>query len=165
MRVLSISILILLSASSPPRAQEEATPEEVVQLVREAAAFLSEKGEPGLATFRDKATTFVFKNSFVFVFDCYDYVLVAAPTVKPGGTSLLHAVDATGAKYFLAMCGASRKSKGGWSVIYWPAPGEAKVERRLAFTLQVPHRPYQLGAWTRDDRYTLLQLEALLAGD
>ena len=49
-----ISAFVLSVPGATWAQQENATPEEVVQRVKEAAAYLARTGEPGLETFRSK---------------------------------------------------------------------------------------------------------------
>jgi hypothetical protein len=45
--------------------QEQATPEEVVQKVKDAAEYLSQSGEAGLQRFQSKDSEYVWKDTYV----------------------------------------------------------------------------------------------------
>jgi hypothetical protein len=62
--------------------QENATPEEVVQRVKEAAAYLARTGEPGLEMFRSKDSPYVWKDSYVVVDSCELDQVIAHP-IRP----------------------------------------------------------------------------------
>ncbi len=59
-----ISLAVPLAARAQ---QDQATPPEVVQKVRQAARDLAKSGEAGLATFSGKNATSVWKDSYIFV--------------------------------------------------------------------------------------------------
>ena len=48
-----------------------------MQKVRDAASYLAEAGEAGLASFRGKGSAYVWKGSCVFVSDCDKGILLA----------------------------------------------------------------------------------------
>jgi hypothetical protein len=54
--------LFLACAGTARTQQEHATPQEVVQKVRQAAQDIAKAGEPGLAPFTSKNTTSVWKD-------------------------------------------------------------------------------------------------------
>ena len=63
--------LVLAGVVGTARAQQDhATPQEVVQKVRQAAQDLAKSGEAGLATFSGKNATSVWKDSYTFVISC-----------------------------------------------------------------------------------------------
>lgn len=51
-------------------AGDAATPQEVIAKVKEAAAYLQKNGKAGLKAFDSADSTFVFKDTYVFVYDC-----------------------------------------------------------------------------------------------
>ena len=64
--------------------QDHATPEEVVAKVREAARYLAETGEKGLARFKGKGSEYVWKDTYVFVSDCDKRTIELAPLAWTG---------------------------------------------------------------------------------
>ena len=51
-------------------AGEAATPQEVIAEVKEAAVYLAKNGKSGLKTFDSADSPFVWKDTYVFVYDC-----------------------------------------------------------------------------------------------
>ena len=69
--------------------QDHATPQEVVQRVRQAAQDIAQHGEAGLATYRTKNATSVWKDSYIFVLSCQGGAsVVAANPVRPLGLAV-----------------------------------------------------------------------------
>jgi cytochrome c len=62
--------LIFACIGTAPAQQDRATPQEVVQKVRQATQDLAKSGEAGLATFSSKNATSVWKDSYIFVLNC-----------------------------------------------------------------------------------------------
>ena len=145
--------------------QDHATPEEVVAKVREAARYLADTGEKGLARFKGKDSEYVWKDTYVFVSDCDKRTIVAHPIMperdgKPiaqgptyGGVTAAQRAD--------EQCAAARKPGGGWFAYPFPKPGETQPSRKVTYMLAVPGTPYVVGAGVYDETVTLEQLRAV----
>ena len=148
--------------------QDHATPEEVVAKVREAARYLADTGEKGLARFKGKGSEYVWKDTYVFVSDCDKRTIVAHPIMperdgKPiaqgptyGGVTAAQRAD--------EQCAAARKPGGGWFAYPFPKPGEKEPSRKVTYMLAVPGTPYVVGAGVYDETVTLEQLQAVSGG-
>jgi uncharacterized coiled-coil DUF342 family protein len=141
----------------------KATPEELIKVVRDAASFLSKKGEAGLAEFRNKLGRWVWKDTYIFVHN-HQTGLVLAHPMKPAdeGTPYLAVKDYKGTLFFVKGREAAKHPLGGWIEYWWPKPGEKKPFRKVTYMLRVPHTPYQLGAGVYDDKISIADLEKLL---
>lgn len=61
-------------------AQEKAaTPQDVVQKVKQAASYLAKEKDAGLATFKQKQSDYVWADTYVFVSDCVQKKNAAHP--------------------------------------------------------------------------------------
>ena len=166
LRFLILALFLLFGLAGPLQAAGEgkATPEEVVQKVRDAAAFLAKQGEAGLTRFRDKGSPYVWKDTYVFVSDCGKGMIVAHPIMperdgKPIAAGPTYG-GVTAAQRAVAQCEAARRPGGGWFEYPFPKPGEARPARKIAYMLAVEGRPYVVGAGVYDDAVTLEQLRA-----
>jgi cytochrome c len=142
-------VLLVLTLHVPLLWAEEgsATPQEVIAKVKEAAAFLAEKGEDGPAAFRENLKHWVWKDTYVWILDCDQWTVLVHPNnPKLEGNNLKLLKDTEGKLFFIEFCLAAKKPKGGWVDYMWPKPGEEKPCRKISYTLQVPDRPYQVGA-------------------
>jgi cytochrome c len=76
--IVTLSVPVFL-ASGAGAQEKGATPEEVVQKVKQAASYLAKEKEAGLATFKQKQSDYVWADTYVFVFDCAQKKNVAHP--------------------------------------------------------------------------------------
>ncbi len=144
-------------------AGDQATPQEVIQKVKEAADYLSKKGEAGLADFNKKGTKWVWKDTYIFVYCCKKGTVAAHP-IKPKlvGKNLMGLKDIKGNMLFVRLCEAAKNPKGGWVEYWWPKPGEKKPSRKISYILQVPGQPYQVAAGIYNDKITVDELNKML---
>lgn len=167
-----IAMAGLLSGTVPALAAETATPEEVVAKVKAAAAYLAKEGEAGLATFDKLDSEFVWKDTYVFVYDCADDVIAAHPVAESRGVSISGLRGGDGEAFGIALCDAAKKPGGSWIEYQWRRPlGETSTEglaysgdyvRKVSYMLAVDGTPYEVGAGIFDDKTTLESLDALV---
>ncbi|MBF0524998.1 MAG: cache domain-containing protein [Deltaproteobacteria bacterium] len=169
MKLLRLSGVALLVAglaaafSGPALAQGTASPQEIVKKVREAAAFLGKSGESGLAEFNKKESNWVWKDTYIFVYDCGKGT-IAAHSQQPGliGKRLAGLKDIKGTLFFVQLCEAAKKPGGAWVEYWWPKPGTMEPSRKISFMLQAGSSPYQVGAGIYDDKMSLDQLDKVV---
>ncbi len=167
--VILAGVLLIFSAAwvSPAAAEDAVTPAEVIAKVREAAAFLSEKGEAGLAQFNDPASAWSWKDTYVFVFDCSKGTIVGHPNKDLVGTDLTTRVDKNGFKFNVALCTEAEKPNGGW-VEYWrpsdviDETGTAEYRRKVSYILAVPGQSMEVGAGIYEPTITVDELNKML---
>ncbi len=147
---------MLASVGTAPAQQDHATPQEVVQKVRQAAEDIAKQGEAGLATYRTKNDTSVWKDSYVFVLSCEGGgSVVAANPVRPElkGKPIAQVVtygpkpdEQIGADF----CAAAQKPHGGWVEYNFPKAGTTQPERKVSYLLAAQGTPYAAGAGVYD---------------
>jgi cytochrome c len=165
-KVLLISTALLLT-SGAALGQEKATPQQVVQKVRQAAGYLSKQGEAGLATFKQRRSDFVWANTYVFVIDCEQKKVAANPLFGFVGMPLSELKDPTGKVIGPMFCpGNSAKSstnsnsaRGYWIEYHWPKAGQKEPARKLTYIEPVPNTPFTVGAGIYDEKLTTTDLE------
>ncbi|HHC24723.1 MAG TPA: calcium:proton antiporter [Desulfobacterales bacterium] len=159
----SMVLFFFISFSNHSLAEDRATPEDIIKKVYEAAAFLSQADESGLETFNEKNGRWVFKDTYVFVFDCSKGNIVAHP-IKPTllGRNLMGLKDVRGNFFFAQLCDAAKKPEGGWVEYWWPKVGEKKPSRKVSLLFQIPNTSYQVGSGIYDDNVTIKNLEKLI---
>jgi len=161
----------LALAAPAALADEAATPQAVIAKVKEAAAYLAKEGKAGLATFDSAGSPFVWKDSYVFVWDCADDTVVAHPVAAGRGLSISELKDQTGKALGAPMCAAADRPGGGWVEYMWPKPVAKEgtddlayagdPARKVTYMLEVVGQPYQVGAGIYDDLLTIDQLNKL----
>jgi cytochrome c len=161
------------AALAPAFADEAATPQEIIAKVKEAAAYLATEGEAGLTLFDEADTRFVWKDTYVFVWDCTADAVVAHPVAAVRGIKISTVTDVTGKVFGPDLCEASAQPDGGWVDYMWQKPVKAEgsdqltyegdPSRKVSYVLAVPGQPYQVGAGEYNDSDTVEELDALVA--
>ncbi len=175
-RYLTAALMISGALACAPQtlADDAATPQEVIAKVREAAAYLQKHGKEGLKAFDSADSPFVFKDTYVFVYDCAaglaDVAHPAAET-KPG--KIATDKDAIGKLIGPEMCKLAQRPNGGWIEYMWWKPVKVAGQQQLAYTKEISRKvtymlgvkgqPYQVGAGIYNDTATVKELDALLA--
>jgi len=171
---LAFALFAFLAWHTPQAAADEsATPQEVISKVREAAAYLEKHGKAGLEEFKKADSPFVFKDTYVFVYDCGAGIAdVASPiaTVKPNPVATN--ADATGRVTGPEFCKLAAQPNGGWIEYKWykpiKTPGQKQLTysketaRKVTFLLGAKGQPYQVGSGIYNDTATVAELDALL---
>ena len=163
--ILSVLISIMLLFVSAAYADEDITPDEVIQKCQEASKMLQEKGEAGLSLIQDKNGPFTWKGNYVWVAKCGEFTVSAHPFAeKLIGKDNSSLVDKKGNYFFMQLCDTAdqTKEKGGWVEYWWPKKGVDEPVRKVAYILQVPGTPYQVSAGIYSETVTAADLNAKL---
>lgn len=143
---MALALVFTLGTAS---AQDAATVDEVLAKVREAAKYLEQKGEDGVAEFGDKESRWTWKDTYVWVLDCDNFTNKAHP-INPAlvGADLAGYVDKRGNYFFVQFCEIAEQApeKGGWVEYWWPKPGETEATPKVTYVLQVPGQNMQVAA-------------------
>ena len=153
--------LLIVALSSVAVGQDKATAQEVIAKVREAASTLSKTGD--LAQFNQKQSPWVWKDTYIFVFDC-DKKVEAAHPIKPElvGQDIMSIKDTRGKNVFPeGWCDAAKKPSGVWIEYWWPKPGEKEGSRKLTYGLSAEGTPYVVAAGIHDDKASIAELSKL----
>ncbi|MEI7682288.1 MAG: cache domain-containing protein [Betaproteobacteria bacterium] len=150
-----------------PVAEDVATPDEAVTKVWSAAKFLQNKGASGFATLNSKDGPWVWKDSYVFAFDCRLDRMVAHP-MRPDlvGQPIMQITDNNGKYIFKELCkaGSASPSRGGWVEYVWTRPGAGRVSRKLSYTFMTDiafSTGIQVAAGVYDDKLSIDEVSKL----
>ncbi|MFB3917718.1 MAG: cache domain-containing protein [Terriglobales bacterium] len=143
-------------------AADNATPQEVVAKVKQAAATLSKSGAAGLDQFNKKDSPWVWKDSYIFALDCTKMTMAAHP-IKPDliGKDVANMKDTKGTAFFGDLCSATKKPDGVWVEYWWPKPGEKEGSRKISYAMNAPNTPYVVSAGIYDDKATIADLQKM----
>ena len=120
-------------------AQGAATPEQVMQKVKDAVTFLEKSKGTNLADFDNPKGPWVFSDSYVVVQDCEKGTTATHPFVpKLIGKKTVGLQDVKGNFFFVQLCETAKKPGGGWIEYWFPKPGEKTPFRKLSYVAQVP---------------------------
>ncbi len=152
-------------AAAPSEAQV-ANAEEVVNKVRAAARFLHDKGASGYSEFNNKDGKWVWKDSYVFVYDCRKDRMIAHP-MRPDlvGKPIMQVTDNSGKYIFRDLCKAGNEARGGWVEYSWPKPGAGRLSRKVSYALAADisfATGIQVSAGIYDEGITLPELSQFL---
>src|SRR5215467_12988156 len=140
-RVFTVLVVCFVSlALAQSVAQEKATPQDMINKVQEAAALLAKSGEPALPAFNQKGPPWMFKDSYVFVFDCSKNVVAAHP-IKPEFIGVV-AKDSKGTDFETPVCAGTRGSGGMWVEFWVNKPGEKEASRKVGYALRAGTTSY-----------------------
>jgi hypothetical protein len=103
-----------------PAEAEVATAEEAITKVRAAARLLHDRGASSYADFNQRDSKWVWKDSYVFVYDCRKDRMIAHP-MRPDlvGKPIMQITDNTGKPIFKDLCKAGNEARGGWVEYMW----------------------------------------------
>ncbi len=171
--VLFCVMALLVSVSTVSIAEEQATPQEVIQKCQEAAKFLSQEIAKGneaekaaLAYMNQRGNNrFVWKDTYVWVLccTCEPKTNAAHPiNQKIVGPDLSGMKDKRESLFFLQFCETAKNPKGGWVEYWWPKVDEQKASRKITYILPVAGTKYQVGAGVYDDTLDAAQLFKLI---
>jgi cytochrome c len=143
-------------------AEEAATADEVITKVWSAAKFLQDKGVSGFASLHSKDGPWVWKDSYVFAFDCRLDRMVAHP-MRPDlvGRPIMQIADNNGKYLFKELCKAGTQRGGGWVEYAWNRPGAGGLSRKLTYALTADiafSTGIQVAAGVYDDKLSLTEL-------
>jgi cytochrome c len=152
-------------ACAAPATEEAATPEEVITKVWSAAKFLQDKGASGFASLNSKDGPWVWKDTYVFAFDCRLDRMVAHP-LRPDlvGRPIMQITDNNGKYIFKDLCKIGSQPRGGWVEYVWTKPGAGRVSRKLSYTLTADvafSTGIQVAAGVYDDKLSVVELTQL----
>jgi signal transduction histidine kinase len=171
--IISIALMALTLFPSPSTAEDGATPQEVIAKVNEAAAYLAEHGESGLSAFKQADSPFVWRDTYVFVYNCEDGLAnVAHPVPATKQVALDEDKDADGNVIGPKFCEAAANPGGSWFEYPWWKPVKAKAgeelkyasktSRKVTYMLDVEGQPYQVGAGVYEDTLSVKKLNEMV---
>ncbi len=162
--------LVLACAGTARTQQDHATPQEVMQKVRQAAQDIAKAGEAGLATFSSTNTTSVWKDSYTFVVSCERGTAVtAAHPIRPElkGEPIAQIIafgPKPGDQLAADFCAAGGRPHGGWGEYDFPEPGGTQPTRKVSYLLAAQGTPYVVGAGIYDAMTKVEDLNRLAGG-
>jgi hypothetical protein len=142
-----------------------ATPDEVVTKVWGAAKVLQTKGVSAIPELNNADGPWVWKDSYVFAFDCRLDRMVAHP-MRPDlvGRPIMQITDNNGKFIFKELCAAAKAKNGGWVEYQWTKPGAGKTSRKLSYAATAElafSTGVQIAAGVYDDAITVSDLNKM----
>lgn len=164
MKRLSVIFMLFLLLTTRCFAGETATPQEIFDMVIKGVSVLESLGDEGLQAFNDPKGEFVWKDTYVQVYNCDASKIVGHinPKLLEWSTDTFQTLkDVKGNSITKLICEAAKNPQGGWVEYWWPKPGEKEPSRKITFVIQVPGKPYQVSAGIYDDKITIAELDKI----
>ncbi|MBN0985854.1 cache domain-containing protein [Amphritea pacifica] len=133
---LTVTVTTILSTTTAIADEGAATPDEVVTKVWGAAKVLQTKGASAIPSLNNADGPWVWKDSYVFAFDCRLDRMVAHP-MRPDlvGRPIMQVTDNNGKRIFKELCDAAKHKNGGWVDYQWTKPGAGQTSRKLSYAV------------------------------
>lgn len=145
------ALMILPMIAGSALAEEKATPQEVVQKVKEAVKLIQEKGpDAAFAVLSDKSGPFVWKNSYVVVSDLSGKMLVHPLNAKLVGNNIKGLKDVNGKLFQAEMDNVAATKGSGWVDFQWVKPGEKTPSPKVSYVMAVPGTDFICNAGVYD---------------
>ncbi len=162
----SFLVVFFLSMAESGFADEKATPQEVYQMVINAANMIEALGEEGINALSD-SKEFVWKDSYVWAVNCGEKTVAAHPNKKLVGLDLTKIYDKNPDEskrklHNLEMCDGAKNPYGVWVEYWWEKLGEKEPSRKISFMIQVQGQPYQVTAGIYDEETSIEELNKLI---
>jgi len=108
-----------------------------VEAVNDATALIRTMGRDAFPILKNKASEFVYKDTYVFVLDASYNMLVHPASPELEGKNLRDMKDAAGKFLFREFMQVVQERGSGWVDYLWPKPGTAKPEPKTSFVSKV----------------------------
>ncbi len=164
--LMGLALVCETARAAGPAEAEVANAEEVVSKVRAAARYLHDKGTAAYADFNQKDGKWVWKDSYVFVYDCRKDRMIAHPLrADLVGKPIMQITDNSGKYIFKELCKVGNEPRGGWVEYSWPKPGAGRLSRKISYALAADISfvsGIQVSAGIYDEGITLPELGKVL---
>jgi hypothetical protein len=147
--ILGVALVVLLVFSfvGLGTAEEEATREECVAKVKQAAKLIKDIGlEAALKKMMDPNGPFIWKDTYVFAFDSETCEVLATKYPKIVGFMACDLKDVNGKLYFQEMINVAKTKGEGWVSYMYPKTRGGIPEPKISYILKVPGEKVIVGA-------------------
>lgn len=117
--------------------------------VEEAAKFLGEKGEPGLAEISDPKGKWA-AEPYIFAYNLEGTIIAHSNPPTLVGKNLLSIKDVKGFLFAAEFVKIAKSPGKGWSEYWWPKPGEKQASQKVSYIMKVPGKDWLVGAGIYD---------------
>jgi len=152
-----VAIFILISVfgmSAMALAEDKATAKDVYDLVIKAYEVVNVLKEESLVAFNDPKGEFIYKDTYVYVMQCPEYVVA-----HPYALDKLKGKDLTKIYPFQnTLCEGGKSTQGTWVEYAWPKPGSQEPSRKISFVISVKDTPYTIAAGIYNDDISIEEL-------
>ena len=135
-------------------AGEKATANDVYDLVTKAYPVVETLKEESLVAFNNPKGEFIYKDTYVYVMQCPEYVVAHPYAIdKLKGKDLREKYP-----FQITLCEGGQNPQGTWVEYSWPKPGSQEPARKIAFVISVKGTPYTIAAGIYDETTSIEEL-------
>lgn len=116
---------------------------------QEAAKYLSEKGQAGLAEFSDTSSKWA-QTPYIFVYDLKGTIIAHGANPKLVGKNLMGLKDVKGNMFAAEFVAVAKNPGHGWVEYWWPKKGSKTPEQKASYIMRVPNQDMLVGAGLND---------------
>lgn len=116
---------------------------------QEAAKYLSEKGQAGLAEFSDTSSKWA-QTPYIFVYDLKGTIIAHGANPKLVGKNLMGLKDVKGNMFAAEFVAVAKNPGHGWVEYWWPKKGSKEPEQKVSYIVRVPNQEMLVGAGLND---------------
>jgi cytochrome c len=156
-KLVLIVLFVVFCTANLQADSNNATPQDVYDLVIKAYDVVKNLGEAALPAFDDPKGEFVFKDTYVYVMKCPSEM-----AAHPYAMDQLRGADLNKFPHTKPICDVAADTNGGWVEYFWPKPGEKEPSRKVSFAITVEGTPYQVIAGIFNDTDTVEELNKTL---
>ena len=119
----------------------------IIDQVNDAVELIKREKEKAFDILRNIKSEFIFKSTYVFVYDCIGTLLVMPPFPNLEGTNMYNYTDASGNYLFREFLKVLGKGDSGWVEYSWPKPTEYEPSKTRSYIqkIQVGDQSYIVG--------------------
>lgn len=129
-----VCLLVGLTVAGPVLAEDRATADEALALVKQAVALYKSDGrDKAFAAFQDPKGAFQVKDLYVFVQDVKGNLLSHGKNPGLIGKDLSHLKDANGKEFVQEMMTLAAAGKSGWVDYQWVNPATKKIQAKSSY--------------------------------
>jgi len=114
-------------------AQTKATPQMIIEKVKEACALLEKEGSKSFARFQGKNSPFIFAGTYLIVNNFDGVMLMHTMMPAMNQKNHLDLKDKNGKTFFADMIKLCKEKGEGWMDYHWPKPGEKEPSLKVSY--------------------------------
>jgi cytochrome c len=118
--------------------KDKATPQQIIDKVKEGAALVAKDGKAAFAKFRGKDSPFIFGGTYIWIHDMEGTMQMHPVKPKMETKPLLGLKDSNGKAFFVDMNKVASEG-GGWVDYMWPKPGAKEPVLKVSYVVQAKH--------------------------
>jgi cytochrome c len=136
-----LAALVTMAMATPARSQQSPPmsekAEQIQALVNKAAALIDKDGKAAFAEFRKKGSEWFHDDTYLFVYDMNENVLLNPALPQREGTNVTGQKDAKGKLLHQEIVRVAETTGSGWVDYWFPKPGQTEPSQKWTYVRKV----------------------------